>query len=170
VTPNAPTWGDIEAFLAADGWSRVSASTRGGSRQRHVFYEKVLDDGRVLKTHVSHSSAKTMSPGLFGTVLSDQLEVSKSEFWDCVRLDKPVERPVPLDAKEVVEHEAWVVAVLVGELHMSADQLEALSCEEAEPLFNGTGRGLGSDPRKSWTPHSAIKLLLPVGPPLWPPP
>jgi hypothetical protein len=131
LTPRAPTWADIEAFLGADGWHRVA--NRGGGRQRHVFYEKVLDDGRVLRTHVSHSGGKTLSPGRFGTILRHQLEVSKDEFWECVRTGKPVDRPVPVD-EGPVEHEGWVVAVLVNELHMGPDEIEALTPEEAERI------------------------------------
>lgn len=95
MTPVAPTWGDIEAFLAADGWRQTPQ--HGGERQRHVFYEKVLEDGRVLQTHVSHSAQKSLSPGRFSNILRYQLEVSKDEFWDCIRTGKPVDRPVPVD-------------------------------------------------------------------------
>lgn len=130
MTPRAPTWGDIEDFLRADGWRRVGSGERGGSRSRHTFYEKALDDGRVLQTHVSHSRQKTLSPGRFGSVLRHQLEVSREQFWECIRAEKPVERPAAPE-EGPVEHESWVVAVLVGELHMTAEQLATLSPEEA---------------------------------------
>jgi hypothetical protein len=32
------------------------------------------------------------------------------------------------------EHEAWVLAVLTGELHMTAEQIEALDAEQAKQL------------------------------------
>jgi hypothetical protein len=76
-----------------------------------------------------------MSPGLFGSILRNQLEVSKEEFWECVQTGRPVDRPVPLD-EGPVEHEAWVVAVLTGDLHMSAEEIEALSSEEAQQLVH----------------------------------
>ena len=135
MTPTAPTWGDVEDFLGADGWRRVEKSVRGGSRSRHVFYEKTLDDGRVLQTHISHSRQKTLSPGRFGSVLRYQLEVSRAQFWECMRTQRPVDRPVELEAAPV-EHESWVVAVLVGELHMTAEQIAALSEEEARRLVH----------------------------------
>jgi hypothetical protein len=136
VTPNAPTWGDVEDFLAADGWREIPSSERGGSRRRHVFYEKLLADGRVLQTHISHSRGKTMSPGRFSSLLRNDLEVSKDEFWACIRSGTPVDRPVLLDDPRVVEHDAWVVAVLVGELHISLAELGALSREEAEAVVH----------------------------------
>ena len=130
MTPAAPTWDDIVAFLGSDGWREVP---KHGRRQRHVFYEKVLEEGRVLQTHVSHSGRKALSPGRFGSILRHDLEVSKEDFWECVRSGKPVERPVPVD-EGPVEHEAWVVAVLAGDLHMSAREIEALTPEEAQQI------------------------------------
>lgn len=136
MTPNAPPWGDVEDFLAADGWRAVQSGERSGSRRRHVFYEKVLDDGRVLQTHVSHSRQKRMSPGRFSALLRHDLEVSKDEFWACVRSGEPVDRPADLDEAVTVEHDAWVAAVLVGELHMLPDDIARLSRKEAEALVH----------------------------------
>jgi hypothetical protein len=132
LTRVAPTWADIEAFLVADGWRQVP---HGGGRQRHVFYEKVLDDGRVLQTHVSHSAQKSLSPGRFSSMLRYQLEVSKDEFWRCLGTGTPVHRPVTVD-EAPVEHEAWVIAVLVGELHLPPDEIAALTAEEAQRIVH----------------------------------
>jgi hypothetical protein len=133
LTPAAPTWGDIETFLAADGWRRTAQ--HGGKRQRHIFYEKVLPDGRVLQTHVSHSAQKSLSPGRFSAVLRNQLEVSKAEFWSCLHTGEPVVRPVSVD-EAPVEHDAWVVAVLAGELHLSPDDIARLTVEEARRIVH----------------------------------
>jgi hypothetical protein len=133
LTPAAPTWGDVEDFLTADGWRQLERAERGGSRSRHVFYEKTLPDGRVLQTHISHSRQKTLSPGRFSSVLRHQLEISREQFWECIRTQLPVNRPTELE-EGPVEHESWVVAVLVGELHMTAEQIGALSKEEGQRL------------------------------------
>ena len=106
MTPTAPTWGDVEEFLGADGWRPVEKGQRGGGRSPHIFYEKTLDDGRVLQTHISHSQQKTLSPGRFSSVLRYQLEVSREQFWECIRTQRPVDRPIELEARPV-EHEAW---------------------------------------------------------------
>jgi hypothetical protein len=55
MTSRSPTWGDIEAFLKADRWTQVAAGRTGGSRQRHVHFEKTLPDGHLLRTHISHA-------------------------------------------------------------------------------------------------------------------
>jgi hypothetical protein len=66
-------------------------------------------------------------------VLRHQLEVSREQFWECIRAQRPVDRPIGLE-EGPVELEAWMVAVLVGELHMTAEQIAALSEEEARRL------------------------------------
>jgi hypothetical protein len=133
LTPVSPTWGDVEDFLRADGWRKLEGGERGGTRSKHVFYEKVLPGGRLLQTHVSHSRQKTVSAGRFGSILREQLEVSREEFWRCIQTRTPVDRPVPTD-EATPEHEAWVVAVLVTDLHMTADEIGRLSPSEARRL------------------------------------
>lgn len=132
MTPNTATWGEFRQFLAADGWTQ---RPRTGNRP-HDFYEKVLPDGRVLQTHVSRAKDKAPSPDRFRMILRDQLEVSVDAFWNAVKTGEPVDRPQPAEPVVVVEHDAWVVAVLVGQLHMSPDELATLSREEAERLVH----------------------------------
>lgn len=137
MTPTSPTWGDVEQFLAADGWRQLPGSARGGKRQSHIFFEKQLADGRTLQAHISHDRSNTMSPGRFGSVLRWELEVSKDEFWEAIRSGEPVDRPVVLDEEAVVEHPAWVMVVLAGPLHMSADEIAVLTEAEAVDLVQG---------------------------------
>jgi hypothetical protein len=136
MTPTSPTWGDVEQFLAADGWRQLPGSERGGKRQTHIFFEKQLPDGRTLQAHISHDRSNTMSPGRFGSVLRWELEISKEEFWEAIRSGEPVDRPVSVDDDEVIEHPAWVIAVLNGELHMSAEQIAQLSEAAAVELVH----------------------------------
>ncbi len=135
MTPNSPTWGDIRQFLSADRWREIPSNERGGTRSKHIFFDKVLEDGRVLETHVSHASDKTVSAGRFGEILRTQLEVSRADFWECVRSGTPVGRPVHTDPAPI-EHPAWVVRVLVGELHMTAEEIGALTAQEAVERVN----------------------------------
>jgi hypothetical protein len=130
VTPNSPTWADIKEFLAADGWRELPSAERGG--RDHIFYEKVLPDGRVLQTHVSHAAKKSLSAGRFRDILRYQLEVSKDAFWETVRTGEPVDRPAPVEEPEPFQHPAWVVAVLAGKLHMSGEDIAKLTPEEAQ--------------------------------------
>jgi len=132
MTPNAPTWGEIEDFLRTDGWRTVPAQDRGGDRQKHVFYEKVLADRRLLRTHISHSREKSPSAGRFSSILNKQLEVSRDEFWAALRTGTPVDRPGTPEQSPAPRHEGWVVNVLGRDLHMTPDEIEALAPEEAQ--------------------------------------
>lgn len=80
-----PSWADVERFCRVDGWSEVR-------RSGHVFYEKVLADGTVLRTHRSFSSRKTMSPGRFKAILRYQLHVTEAQFREALETRKPVQR------------------------------------------------------------------------------
>lgn len=80
-----PTWAQIELFCRIDGWTEVR-------RTRHVFYEKVLADGRLLRTHRSLAARKTMSPGRFKAILRHQLFVSEEQFWQALDTRQAVDR------------------------------------------------------------------------------
>jgi len=134
MTPDAPTWGEIEKFLQVDGWTRLAASSRGGSSEDHIFYEKFLDSGALLQTHISHSRRGRPSPGRFGLILREQIKVSRVQFWEALSSGEPVTRPASIEKKQQVEHDAWVLAVLVGDLHMTAAQIERLDAEQARRL------------------------------------
>lgn len=49
---------------------------------------------------------------------------------------EPVGRPVPVEEPEVVEHDAWVIEVLTGKLHMGPQEIEKLSQQDAIDLVN----------------------------------
>lgn len=84
-----PTWAQIERFCRIDGWTETR-------RSGHVFFENVLADGTVLRTHRSHASRKTMSPGRFRAILRYQLRVTEGEFWRALETRDPVDRAVGL--------------------------------------------------------------------------
>ena len=104
--------------------------------QSHIFFEKELPDGRLLQTHISHDRSSTIGPGRFSTILREQLEVSRAEFWEAIRSGEPVDRPAGMDSEEVVEHESWVIAVLVGELHITPEEIEKLTEQAAIDLVH----------------------------------
>jgi hypothetical protein len=80
-----PTWAEIERFCRIDGWTEARRSS-------HVFYEKVLADGRVLRTHRSFASRKAMSAGRFKAILRYQLAVTEEQFWEVLETRTPAER------------------------------------------------------------------------------
>ena len=81
-----PSWDDIREFLELDRWTLDRATG-------HDHYEKVLPDGEILRTDASRTGDKSISPGRFKAILSDQLRVSEAEFWQVLRTDQPAARP-----------------------------------------------------------------------------
>jgi hypothetical protein len=134
MTPDAPTWDEIEKFLHADNWTRLPPSSRGGPGQRHIFFEKLLNSGELLQTHISHSRHGRPSPGRFSLILREQIKASRTEFWKTLTSGEPVTRPTPLDTHQHVEHEAWVTAILAGQLHMTTEQIANLDVQQAKQL------------------------------------
>ena len=120
-----PTWGEIERFCRIDGW-------RESRRTDHVFYEKVLADGTVLRTHRSFAGGKTMSPGRFKATLRNQLQVSEDDFWTALETKEPVARPS--DPPEAEALPAYLVRMLKTELHLSEAEIAELSPEDAQRL------------------------------------
>lgn len=100
----APTWGDIDRFCEADGW------TDDGSTD-HVFWEKVLPNGELLQTHRSFSANTEIGVDLFRMILREQLKVSRGDFWNAISTGEPVERPVEIEDSPVFE--IWVVRGLM---------------------------------------------------------
>ena len=80
-----PTWAQVERLCRIDGWREIR-------RTGHVHFEKLLADGTLLRTHRSHASRKTMSPGRFKAILRHQLRVSEDEFWRVLDTGEPAER------------------------------------------------------------------------------
>lgn len=80
-----PTWAQVERFCQIDGWREIR-------RSDHVFFERVLPDGTLLRTHRSFASRKTMSPGRFKAILRHQLEVTEEQFWQALATRRPVDR------------------------------------------------------------------------------
>lgn len=122
----APTWGEIEAFLAADkGWKRV----RGTG---HDFYEKTLQDGTVLQTHVSHSKNKSMHPDTFKSLIcARQLQVTGTQFWATISTGKSQRAGVVAVAKPDKLTLALIQEVR-RRLHYTDEQLEGLTGTEAK--------------------------------------
>ena len=51
----------------------------------HWYYEKVLPDGRVLRTKVSRALQREIPRHLWEQVLKHQLHITEEEFWKKIR-------------------------------------------------------------------------------------
>jgi hypothetical protein len=91
----------MRAMWSSFSWWTVGAGFRLASVEesgnRTSSSRSSFPDGRTLQTDISHDRSSTISAGLFGMILREQLEVSRTEFWEAIRTGEPVDRPVPTD-------------------------------------------------------------------------
>jgi hypothetical protein len=114
-----PTWDEFREFLRNDDWEEDRATG-------HDFFEKTLLDGEILRTHASRSGSKTMSPGRFKAILSDQLRLSESESWDVLRTKIPALRPSPAPERAPRSLPMWLAQALEREVGLTREQIAEL--------------------------------------------
>ncbi len=71
----APKFGDLKRYYDKNGW----VLTRNTD---HWYYEKVLSNGNVLQTKVSHATQKEIPGHLWKKILKNQLQITEKEFWN----------------------------------------------------------------------------------------
>jgi hypothetical protein len=124
-----PSWDEILDFLKVDRWSEDRSTGP-------EFFEKVLPDGEILRTHTSRSGSKTISPGRFKAILSDQLHVSADEFWNALRAQRPVPRPSPVSEPPPASLPLWIAQALEREVGLSREQIEEIDVARARELID----------------------------------
>lgn len=70
-----PKFGDLKRFCDKNGWVIIRNTD-------HWYYEKVLSDGTVLRTKISHAVSKEIPKNLWDRILRKQLHISESDFWN----------------------------------------------------------------------------------------
>ena len=119
----APTRAAHEAFCEAEGWTPVRST-------HHVTYELHLDDGRILRTRISHSvDRSTYGPRLSDHILRDQLDVDDQDFWACVQ-----DGTKPNRGEEEQPHGALpadLVHMLLNRVRLSEAEVAAMNRDEA---------------------------------------
>jgi len=69
-----PKFGDLKRYCEKNGWILVHNTD-------HWYYEKVLADGTLLRTRVSHAVNKEIPRQLWQRILKKQLRITEQEFW-----------------------------------------------------------------------------------------
>ena len=124
-----PTSGELLQFLTADGgWQPTRDS-------KHGHYEKTLDDGRVLSTHVSFGKKKTVGPDTFKLILTTQLGVTEDEFWDTIRLKKCQRKSVVLAEANKDPLTLALRRELMHRLYYTDDQMIGMTGSQAKKLL-----------------------------------
>jgi hypothetical protein len=143
MTPKAPAFDEIEKFLKIDGWTEVTGSAGHGTS--HRVFEKVLEGGQVLTTHISHSGSKSPGPNRFGEILREQLKITRRQFWDALHSGDAVDRPAPVE-EQVPAPEAWQVPILLHQVGLSPDELHGMSPDEAQKVITAHWASPPDDP------------------------
>ena len=123
-----PTWDEFREFLKHDHWEEDRATG-------HDFFEKTLPDGEILRTHASRSGSKTVSPGRFKAILSDQLRLSEAEFWEVLRTRTPAPRPSPAPQPAPRSLPLWLAEALEGEVGLAGERIAELDEEGTRRLL-----------------------------------
>ena len=69
-----PLFRDLKKYCEKNGWVMIRNTD-------HWYYEKVLADGTLLQTKVSHAVHKEIPTNLWKLILKKQLKISEDEFW-----------------------------------------------------------------------------------------
>ena len=86
-----PSYDDLRRFCELDGWEELSRVRGGTGDDRR--YRKVLPDGTILRTKVSHGKGEIGDPGLWRRIWREQLGLaSEEEFWRALRQGRGVDR------------------------------------------------------------------------------
>ncbi len=123
-----PSWDEFREFLRHDQWAEERATG-------HDFFEKILPDGEILRTHASRSGSKTISPGRFKTILSDQLRLNEAEFWEVLRTGNPAPRPSPAPESAPTSLPLWLARALEREAGLTRARIAELDEAEAHRLL-----------------------------------
>jgi len=65
---------DLKKYCEKNGWVMIRNTD-------HWYYEKVLADGTLLQTKVSHAVHKEIPSNIWKLILRKQLKISEDEFW-----------------------------------------------------------------------------------------
>lgn len=68
-----PKFGELKRYCDKNGWIMIRDTD-------HWYYEKMLVDGTVLRTKVSHSVSQEIPSRLWDRILKKQLQISEQEF------------------------------------------------------------------------------------------
>lgn len=73
-----PTFRNLKRFCERDRWALIRATDRW-------YYEKVLPDGRILRSKVSRALHREIPGHLWKSILKHQLQILEEEFWRKIR-------------------------------------------------------------------------------------
>ena len=129
-----PKFADLRRFCEIDGWEELQGA-RGGTGD-HRRFRKVLGDGTILRTRVSHGSGEIADPGLWRRIWREQLGLeSEDEFWQALRSGRSVDRGgEPAAPPAGPSTPGWVVAGLIR-AGRTEEEIRSLGADAATQLL-----------------------------------
>jgi hypothetical protein len=122
---------DHDRFCRNEEWDLVR-NARGAQLRHHVTHELALPDGRILRTRISRPvSIVGYGQQLWATILRDQLDVTESEFWACVKDKVKPDRGSPATRTPANALPAPLVHQLVHQAHVPEEDIAGMTLEEA---------------------------------------
>jgi hypothetical protein len=122
-------------FCQIDGWEETMGAT--GRRGNHRRFRKTVDDGRILRTRVSHGDDEIGDPSLWRHIWRDQLELESEElFWETLASGKPVDRTPPSPVPSGPALPGWLVNMLFRTVGLTPAEVAAMSEQEAHDRLN----------------------------------
>ena len=140
----SPTTTDVQRFCDLDGWEELRAAR--GRVNDHRRYRKILRDGTILQTRISHGR-RQYGPGLWQRIWRHQLGLeSPDQFWEVLREKRPVQRPGDQPARTPPGPGALpmgLVIQLVRVAGLSETEVGRLSRQEAEARWTAHVAAIG---------------------------
>jgi hypothetical protein len=110
----------------------------------HFRYRKILPDGRILRTKVSHGKMQ-YGAQLWGHIWKTQLALqSPDQFWECLEKRRPVDRQLAAQAAtpKTERLPAGLVVSLTKVVGLDESAVLAMTINEAETRWQEFLRGL----------------------------
>ncbi|SEB64726.1 hypothetical protein SAMN04489806_1393 [Paramicrobacterium humi] len=121
---------DHDTFCTTEGWELVRGAA-GKPVRHHRTYKLPLGDGRILRTRISKPVDRTDYPAFtWVTILREQLEVTNSEFWACVRDSVLPQRATRMPDRPGIPY--YLYQVLTDHVGMPPDEVARLTVDEAQ--------------------------------------
>jgi len=125
---NPGTYGQHRRFCEIDDWTSRDTD--------HTHYTKILSDGTILRTKVSHGADSTRyGAGLWSRIPKQQLEVTEDAFYKALTDKKPVSRGMP-EPPSGPRIPLWLVQNLQTHVGLAEKEALALSPEEARQRWD----------------------------------
>lgn len=136
-----PTFRDLKTYLERDGgWEEVPNVARGRRRVGdHWRFRKVLPDGTILRTKVSHALGDEIGSDLLGHIVRDQLHTTMQHFRDVLAGRATGEAHVAHEQAEPIP--GWLVTRLIHTVGMLEEQVRGMSADEALARWESYMRG-----------------------------